>query len=65
MATIADISASIMGLFYVGYLSSYWVRLRSLGSLANSNLPFGGYWPTDWTNILNYSKKVGLQYHKV
>ncbi|AHJ27315.1 phosphatidate cytidylyltransferase [Nodularia spumigena CS-584] len=57
MATIADISASIMGLFYVGYLSSYWVRLRSLGSLANSNLPFGGYWPTDWTNIFNLQQK--------
>ncbi|MBW4556807.1 MAG: phosphatidate cytidylyltransferase [Trichormus sp. ATA11-4-KO1] len=52
MATIADISASIMGLFYVGYLSSYWVRLRNLGSLAVSNLPFGGYWPTTWTDIL-------------
>ncbi|MDH6060370.1 phosphatidate cytidylyltransferase [Chrysosporum bergii ANA360D] len=51
MATISDISASIMGLFYVGYLSSYWVRLRNLGSLANSNLPLAGYWPTDWANI--------------
>lgn len=29
-ATIADISASILGLFYVGYLPSYWVRLRGL-----------------------------------
>lgn len=53
MATIADISASIMGLFYVGYLSSYWVRLRSLDSTLTSNLPFGGYWPTAWTDILD------------
>ncbi len=53
MATIADISASIMGLFYVGYLSSYWVRLRSLDSLAKSNIPLGGYWPTAWTDILD------------
>ncbi|OUL30676.1 phosphatidate cytidylyltransferase [Nostoc sp. T09] len=53
MATIADISASIMGLFYVGYLPSYWVRLRSLGSVAVSNLPLGGYWPTIWTDILD------------
>lgn len=30
LATIADISASILGLFYGGYLPSYWVRLRSL-----------------------------------
>ncbi|WP_414549808.1 phosphatidate cytidylyltransferase [Anabaena sp. CCY 0017] len=60
MATIADISASIMGLFYVGYLSSYWVRLRTLGSLAHSNLPFGGYWPTDWTNILQEKSFASL-----
>ncbi|BAY28437.1 phosphatidate cytidylyltransferase [Nostoc carneum NIES-2107] len=53
MATIADISASIMGLFYVGYLPSYWVRLRSLGSAALSNIPLGGYWPTSWTDILD------------
>jgi phosphatidate cytidylyltransferase len=42
--TIADISASILGLFYGGYLPSYWVRLRSLGATP-SNLPLGGYWP--------------------
>ncbi len=48
-ATIADISASILGLFYGGYLPSYWVRLRSLGS-TTSNLPWAGYWP-DWTNL--------------
>jgi phosphatidate cytidylyltransferase len=52
MATIADISASIMGLFYVGYLPSYWVRLRSLGSMSVSNLPLGGYWPATWADIL-------------
>jgi phosphatidate cytidylyltransferase len=51
MATIADISASIMGLFYVGYLASYWVRLRALGSAAMSNIPWGGYWPTTWADI--------------
>lgn len=49
-ATIADISASILGLFYGGYLPSYWVRLRSLGSLEVSNLPLGGYWP-DWRHL--------------
>ncbi|MFN3926647.1 MAG: phosphatidate cytidylyltransferase [Pseudanabaenaceae cyanobacterium] len=30
LATIADISTSILGLFYGGYLPSYWVRLRGL-----------------------------------
>lgn len=51
LATIADISSSILGLFYGGYLPSYWVRLRSLGNAENSNLPFGGYWPETWTNL--------------
>jgi phosphatidate cytidylyltransferase len=44
-ATIADISASILGLFYGGYLPSYWVRLRGLGSAESSNLVLGGFWP--------------------
>ena len=49
LATIADISTSILGLFYGGYLPSYWVRMRSLD--ATSNLPLGGYWVEDWTNL--------------
>jgi phosphatidate cytidylyltransferase len=52
-ATIADISASIMGLFYCGYLPSYWVRLRSLGQVEFQNLPLNGFWamqPGDWLN---------------
>jgi len=51
LATIADISASIMGLFYVGYLPSYWVRLRGINHDIASNLPLGGYWPSNWENI--------------
>jgi phosphatidate cytidylyltransferase len=46
LATIADIATSILGLFYGGYLPSYWVRLRSLGSAAVSNLPLNGFWTT-------------------
>ncbi|MBD2302409.1 phosphatidate cytidylyltransferase [Nostoc sp. FACHB-190] len=53
MATIADVSASIMGLFYVAYLSSYWVRLRGIGSAAVSNIPLNGYWPNSWAEILD------------
>ena len=49
LATIADISTSILGLFYGGYLPSYWVRMRSLDTV--SNLPLGGYWVKDWTNL--------------
>ncbi len=51
-ATIADISSSILGLFYGGYLPSYWVRLRYLEGAASSNLLFGGYWPEDWLHHL-------------
>ncbi|MEA5620244.1 phosphatidate cytidylyltransferase [Cronbergia sp. UHCC 0137] len=60
MATIADISASIMGLFYVGYLPSYWVRLRNLNNLTLSNLPFGGYWPTNWHHLLEQGNFASL-----
>ncbi|MDJ0680399.1 MAG: phosphatidate cytidylyltransferase [Xenococcaceae cyanobacterium MO_167.B52] len=53
MATIADISSSILGLFYCGYLPTYWVRLRvSLpNTTAITNLPFDGYWPTSWIDL--------------
>jgi phosphatidate cytidylyltransferase len=50
-ATIADISASIMGLFYGGYLPSYWVRLRSLGQVELSNIPLDGFWLTSWQGL--------------
>lgn len=59
-ATIADVSASIMGLFYVGYLPSYWVRLRDLDSAAISNLPLGGYWPLAWNDFLNTANFASL-----
>ncbi len=54
-ASIADISTSLLGLFYGGYLPSYWVRLRvGLSNLpdslemTNRHLPFFDYWPKDW-----------------
>ncbi|NER82255.1 MAG: phosphatidate cytidylyltransferase [Leptolyngbya sp. SIO1D8] len=43
-ATIADVAASILGLFYGGYLPSYWIRLRDLE--ASGSLPLGGFWPS-------------------
>jgi phosphatidate cytidylyltransferase len=42
-ATIADVSASILGLFYGGFLPSYWIRLRALGPAGT--LPLDGFWP--------------------
>ncbi|MGB2926673.1 MAG: phosphatidate cytidylyltransferase [Limnothrix sp.] len=57
MATIADMSTSILGLFYGGYMPSYWVRLR-IGNFTEtetiSNLPFLGYVPeslADWLHL--------------
>jgi phosphatidate cytidylyltransferase len=34
IATIADISTTFMGLFYAGFLPSFWVRLHGVSSLA-------------------------------
>ena len=34
--TISDIAASIFGLFYLGFLPSYWIKLRGLESVAIS-----------------------------
>ncbi len=31
--SISDIAASILGLFYLGYLPSYWIRLRNLTNI--------------------------------
>jgi phosphatidate cytidylyltransferase len=59
MATIADISASILGLFYTGYLPSYWVRLRAFNTTA-SNLPLGGYWPPRWADFFAHKHSVTL-----
>ncbi len=56
LATIADISTSLLGLFYGGYLPSYWVRLRVGLSLEDipqlgSRLPLQGYWPDSWQDF--------------
>ena len=39
--TISDIAASIFGLFYLGFLPSYWIKLRGFESvIISSNLDF-------------------------
>ncbi len=38
--TISDIAASIFGLFYLGFLPSYWIKLRELDSVIISNQGF-------------------------
>ncbi|MBW4462210.1 MAG: phosphatidate cytidylyltransferase [Nodosilinea sp. WJT8-NPBG4] len=52
VATIADVAASILGLFYGGYLPGFWVRLRDLGDTATT-LPLGGFWPATWPPVLD------------
>ena len=49
--TISDIAASIFGLFYLGFLPSYWIKLRGLESLViSSNQDF-----ISLENIINTS----------
>jgi len=36
--TIADVQTTFMGMFYVGYLSSFWVRLRALGAIPTDEM---------------------------
>jgi phosphatidate cytidylyltransferase len=53
--TIADIAASVFGLFYLGYLPSHWIKLRDLQdpglapALAGADLPWTS-WP--WSSGL-------------
>ncbi len=63
LASIADISTSILGLFYGGYLPSYWVKLRvtlpetiPLGTVASNNL-FG---IGDWTDLSSFPRGLTL-----
>lgn len=39
-STISEISTSLLGMFYIGYLPSFWVRLRSLNAMKSVRLPF-------------------------
>ena len=50
--TISDIAASIFGLFYLGFLPSYWIKLRALESVATSS--------SEVFSIFNISISKGL-----
>ena len=55
-ATIADIGTSLLGLFYGGYLPSYWVRIRGLGTIPDGHqILLNGYWPSSWSDLANTS----------
>ncbi|NEP74024.1 MAG: phosphatidate cytidylyltransferase [Okeania sp. SIO2G4] len=61
LATIADIASSILGLFYGGYLPSYWIRLR-VGLEAQlqtpQTIPLGNYWDISWIDPLSCSQSL-------
>ncbi|ERN42699.1 CDP-diglyceride synthetase [Rubidibacter lacunae KORDI 51-2] len=61
-ATIADISTSLLGLFYGGYLPCYWVRLRvgldggyGAGYMAREMGELSGGLPADWSDLGTFS----------
>ena len=61
-ASISEISTSLLGMFFLGYLPSYWVRLHGIGKLSNLDFipPLGqGTWTFGscvtwwtWTSIV-------------
>jgi len=51
--TISDIAASIFGLFYLGFLPSYWIKLRGLDSVIISS-------NKDFISFDNLSNTTGL-----
>ncbi|MBD2576652.1 phosphatidate cytidylyltransferase [Oscillatoria sp. FACHB-1406] len=71
MASIADISTSILGLFYGGWLPSYWIQLRvgltasnSGGeiAIASTQFPLSGLLPNSWydSSILSPALAITL-----
>ncbi|AUC60681.1 phosphatidate cytidylyltransferase CdsA [Cyanobacterium sp. HL-69] len=71
LATIADISTSILGLFYAGYLPSYWIRLRvSLGENSTyahtipniHNLPLDGYFPLNPLDLNSFPDALKITF---
>lgn len=46
-AKISEVSTTIHGMFYIGYLPSFWIRLRALGDVMPSTFAtfLAKYWP--------------------
>ncbi len=60
ISTIADIATSLLGLFYGGYLPSYWIRLRiSLDETIEIGFPFQG-WQGGWWELPYASQGLTL-----
>ena len=55
IASIADISTSLFGLFYGGYLPSYWIRLRvGFDPVTVSSFPID----TNWSRLLDFDLSI-------
>lgn len=61
-ATIADLSSSVFGLFYGGYLPSFWIRLRVGSDITriDNQLFLQGYWPGSWTDLGSFPQALIL-----
>jgi hypothetical protein len=46
-AKISEVSTTIHGMFYIGYMPSFWIRLRALGDVHPSTFArvLARYWP--------------------
>ncbi|AFZ43864.1 phosphatidate cytidylyltransferase [Halothece sp. PCC 7418] len=63
LSTIADIATSLLGLFYGGYLPSYWIRLRvGMDQDVETILPFNGYWPESWLDLASCPRGLTLTF---
>jgi phosphatidate cytidylyltransferase len=67
LSTIADIASSILGLFYGGYLPSYWVRLRVglqpqllTSETFTSQISLGSYWHNSWIDPLTWHPSLTM-----
>ena len=63
LSTIADIATSLLGLFYGGYLPSYWIRLRvGMDQGVEAVLPLNGYWPQSWLDLTQLPQGLMLTF---
>ena len=54
--SIADVAASIFGLFYLGFLPSHWIKLRNLLETDLSNNV--NLIPTDWSTSITFGMLI-------
>lgn len=66
LATIADISTSLLGLFYGGYLPSYWIQIRENMPIATRlSASTGGSLPSPEAIVANLGTNLGTNPEQV